>query len=73
MVDCYNYIKEVVIMFDYLYEWILTDIIGNSVYMASMTEPFTLLLTYIAMFMVLWALVYLVKWTIKFVSVLFPW
>lgn len=60
-------------MFDYLYEWILTDIIGNSVYMASMTEPFTLLLTYIAMFMVLWALVYLVKWTIKFVSVLFPW
>lgn len=62
-------------MFDYLYTWILYDILGYSVSTqpAFMLEPFALLLTYIAMALLIYLIVYFTKWSIRFVSVLFPW
>lgn len=61
--------------FDSLYNWILDDIIGFTVStsQAYMLEPFALLLTYLAMFLLLASLWYLIKWVVQFISRWFPW
>lgn len=62
-------------MFELLYNWVLNDLIGWTTSTPSdyMLKTFALLITYTLMFFLIYAIWWLVRWSIRFVSSLFPW
>ncbi|MEM0173119.1 MAG: hypothetical protein QXI16_01270 [Sulfolobaceae archaeon] len=60
-------------MFDTIYQWVITDLIGPSVMLGSFIHPLALVMTAVLWFTLIWFVFYFVKWSIQFVSRLLPW